>query len=223
MVRQLVLPLDGRTALGREDFIAAPGNENALAFLERWPNWPSRAAAIFGPEGSGKTHLAAIWAALSGAQTLSAADVNMENIARSGPHLVIEDVDALAPTLERDAALVALFDRPKTTLLLTGRAAPAGWDVALADLTSRFNSTIAFPVWAPDDTLLAGLVRKLFADRQLGVSEGVVGRMVSSLERTPAAIREFVTLADKTAMAEKRAVTERLVLELLAENSPENP
>ena len=122
---------------------------------------------------------------------------------------------------KRDRALFALFERPAGTLLLAGRAPPWEWKAALADLRSRFDALLAFPMWAPDETLLLGLIRKHFSDRQIEVPEGVVKRILTHVERTPDAIAAFVARADARAMAEKRAVTERLVLELIeAETRP---
>ena len=72
---QLVLPIAPRPRLTRADFIAAPGNERALAFLESWPRWPAPAAVLHGPAAAGKSHLVQIWAALSGASVVSAADL----------------------------------------------------------------------------------------------------------------------------------------------------
>jgi len=75
MAGQLVFPFGVEPALGREDFILAPCNEQAIQFIKRWPDWPTRTAAIFGPAHCGKTHLAAIWQSMTNAQTVSARDV----------------------------------------------------------------------------------------------------------------------------------------------------
>src|SRR6185436_19923398 len=93
----------------------------------------------------------------------------------------------------------------------------AQWPVELPDLKSRFAALLAFPLWAPDEALLTALTRKLFTDRQLGVPDTVIMRIVRSVERSPAAIRDFVARADARALAEKRPVTVALVAELLGE------
>jgi chromosomal replication initiation ATPase DnaA len=137
---------------------------------------------------------------------------------------VIEDVDSEEPCEARDRALLALLERPAGTLLLTGRTAPSDWPVSIGDLKSRFHSLIAFAMWVPDEKLLSALVTKHFADRQLEVTEGVVRRIVTHVERTPEAVAAFVTRADRKALAERRPVTDRLVLELIeAEGKPQNP
>ncbi len=112
--------------------------------------------------------------------------------------------------------LLALFEQPSCMLLLTGRAAPLEWPVAIDDLRSRFDSLLAFAMWAPDETLLAGLVRKYFADRQLAVPDTVVSRILTHVERTPEAVAAFVARTDLKALSERRALSERLVLDLIA-------
>ena len=222
---QLVFPFGVEPALGREDFILAPCNEQAVQFIRRWPDWPTTAAAIYGPPHCGKTHLAAVWRDMADAEGLPARDLTPEMVpaiaSRAGCAILIEDVDRDEPCEDRDRALLALLDRPAGALLLTGRAPPSDWPVAVRDLKSRFCALIAFPMWVPDDKLLCALVTKHFADRQLEVTEGVVRRIVTHVERTPEAVAAFVARADKKALAEKRPVTDRLVVELIeAEMEP---
>ena len=213
MPDQLALPFGSRPALGREAFIVAPCNEQALRFIERWPDWPTRAAAIWGPPDSGKTHLARIFCDLSGGRLVAARDLSTVDPDAAGA-IAIELDDAPADS-ERDRKLFALFERPSGTLLLTGRSPPPEWNTVLGDLRSRFDALLAFPVWAPDDQLLSALVRKQFADRQLDVTDAIVKRMLIHVERTPQAIAAFIARIDEKALAEKRAVGERLVMELL--------
>ncbi len=70
--RQLVLALDHAVSFAREDFLGGPSNASALTLIERWPDWPDRIMALVGPHGSGKSHLATIWAETTGARVLAA-------------------------------------------------------------------------------------------------------------------------------------------------------
>jgi protein-tyrosine phosphatase len=133
----------------------------------------------------------------------------------AGASLAIELSDMARSDVNRDRALMALFERPAGNLLLTARSHPSEWALTIADLKSRYDSLLAFPVWAPDDALLTGLIRKHFSDRQLEVADAVVARLLTHLERSPEAIAAFIARSDEKARAEKRAVTERLVLELI--------
>jgi chromosomal replication initiation ATPase DnaA len=216
MPAQLVFPFGVEPALGREDFILAPCNEQAVQFIRRWPDWPTRAAALYGPPHSGKTHLAAIWRSMADGEAVPARGLAPDLVPTIASRaLVIEDVDSNEPSEDRDRALLALLERQAGALLLTARTPPVDWPVAIGDLRSRFLSLVAFRMWAPDDNLLSALVIKHFADRQLEVTEGVVKRIVTHVERTPEAVAAFVARADIKALAEKRSVTDRLVLELI--------
>jgi chromosomal replication initiation ATPase DnaA len=226
---QLPLPLEVRPALGRGAFIVAAPNAAGVRFIDQWPDWPVARAVLHGPEGSGKSHLVEVWRAASGAMVQPAQLLTPDWVASLPPGVAVavEDVDSTPPGETRDKALFALLERAVDVkagaLVLTGRTPPETWPVALSDLASRFKALLAFPLWGPDDALLEALARKLFADRQLGVPDAVITRMVRSLERTPAAIRDFVALADRRALAEHSPVTLRLVTGLIGAERGENP
>ncbi|HEV2652836.1 MAG TPA: hypothetical protein VGU69_16370 [Rhizomicrobium sp.] len=217
MPSQLILPLHTAPALGRADFIVGPGNAEAVAFIDSYPGWAAPAAALVGPPGSGKSHLTAAWAAISGAIVIDASRLDERAAAAltPGAPVAIENVDA-APGTSHEAALFALFNAGGP-MLLTGREAPRDWPVLLPDLGSRYAALLAFTLWQPDDALLASIARKLFTDRQLDVPQTVIQRMLRSVERSPAAIRDFVARADARALAEKRPITAALVSDMLAE------
>jgi len=211
---QLTLPLATDPALTRDDLVVAPGNTEAVAFIDSWPAWSAPTAALYGPAGCGKTHLALVWAKRAGARIIDARSLD-DGLAAplKAVALVIDNVD-LADPAERDSALFALFNRGETMLLI-GRETPSDWPVLLPDLASRFRALLAFSLWAPDDALLGALARKLFTDRQLRVPDAVIDRMIVSLERSPASIRDFVHRLDQEALAQKRPITLGLVRELL--------
>ncbi len=221
MARQLPLPLEIRPARSRDDFIVAPSNAAAVRFVDSWPDWPERKGALFGPKGSGKSHLVEVWRTASAALRVRAEDITPDWIlsAAADAAIAIEDVDGSggAPTRERDIALLALFERPEGSLMFTGVAPPDRWPAATGDIRSRFDALLAVAMELPDDALLADLTRKLFSDRQLRVPNAVIARMLSALERTPAAVSAFIAAADQKALAERRIVSERLVMELLEE------
>jgi len=219
MPSQLPLPLEIRAAFTRADFVPSLASAPALAFIDSWPNWLASSAVLFGPGGSGKTHLVSAWSAASRAQIVPAAALS-GSVARLDPSLpvAVEDVDSADVNPARDSAIFSLLERATkdAPVLLTGHAPPAQWKATLPDLSSRFSALLAFSLWAPDDELLFAIARKLFADRQLAVPDTVIQKMVTSLERSPAAMRDFVARADAKALAEGRAVNLALVREMLA-------
>jgi chromosomal replication initiation ATPase DnaA len=206
---QLTLKLDHHNAMSRADFIAAPGNAQALAYLDAFPDWMAPAAALIGPPASGKTHLAHVWAKRAGATLIEARDLREP---LSGP-LAIENVE---DGVGDERALFAIMERG-TPLLLTARGTPSGWRTSLPDLASRFAALIVFDLGAPDEALLMALAVKLFADRQLLVPENVVTVLVRQLERSPAAIRDFIGRADRAALEAQKPINLQLIRGLMSD------
>jgi len=214
--RQLALALNHSESFAREDFLQGPSNAAALALIDRWPDWPSRVMALTGPQGSGKSHLAAIWAEETGARFISMRNLDGEQLpaALATGALVAED---FSPGAFDEAALFHLLNLAQQEgayVLLTARTPPAGWTVALADLASRLRAIPAVALSAPDDRLLRAVIVKLFADRQLAVDENLIAYLVARMERSFPAARTAVDRLDREAMRQQRAVNRALAAEL---------
>ena len=213
---QLALALDHGESLAREDFLAGPPNAAALALIERWPDWPSRIVLLRGPPGSGKSHLAAIWARGSGARMLSprALDGAGVPIALATGALVLEN---LAAGHFDEAAMFHLLNlarEERAYVLITAHSAPATWRIEVPDLASRLRAIPVVALEAPDDALLRAVIVKLFADRQLAVDESLVAYLANHIERSFAAARAAVAALDREALRLKRPVTRALAGEL---------
>ncbi len=219
--RQLVLDLPTRPALGRADFFVSPANELALAQVDAWPAWPSGRLAITGPAGAGKTHIAHVWATLSSAQIL-ADPASLDLAALPGDAaLAIEDVDRLAGDAAAEVALFHLCNHLAAgggSLMISGREPPARWPIVLPDLASRLGVAAVARLEAPDDDLLAALLVKLFADRQLAVSPELIRYLVSRMDRSFAAAEKLVADLDRTGLTRHRPITARLAAEVLFGN-----
>lgn len=214
--RQLPLALGFRERFGREDFLAGPSNAAALALVERWPDWPARTVALVGPDGSGKSHLAAIWAKSAGARSIASHAIAPASVptALATGALVIEDLREGAC---EDAALFHLLNLAREQgdfVLITARTPPSGWAIRLRDLASRLRALPAVTLAPPDDALLRAVMVKLFADRQLAVDEGLIGYLVARIERSFAAARAIVAELDREALRQKREVNKVLAAEL---------
>jgi chromosomal replication initiation ATPase DnaA len=214
--RQLALALGHDESFAREDFLAGPQNAAALALIERWPEWPSRAILLVGPEGSGKSHLAAIWAARSGARIIAARELDGASVPAllASGALVVED---LATWHVEERALFHLLNLAReqnANLLFTARSQPGAWPVKLPDLISRLRELPVVNLDPPDDALLRVVLVKLFADRQLDVDEALIAYLVTRMERSFAAARATVAALDREALRQQRPVTRTLASEL---------
>ncbi|HVH01883.1 MAG TPA: chromosomal replication initiator DnaA [Amaricoccus sp.] len=218
--RQLVLDLPARPALGREDFFVSPANALAVAMVDRWPDWPMRRLAVVGPPGAGKTHLAHVWSARSGATILPAEALPQLALGEVAPDaaLAVEDADGLdARVAAAEEALFHLCNRLAAhgSLLLCGRAPPSRWPVALPDLASRLRATAVARLDPPDDALLAAVLVKLFADRQLAVGPDLVQYLLPRMHRGFEAAEAIVVALDRAGLARHRPITARLAAEVL--------
>jgi chromosomal replication initiation ATPase DnaA len=214
--RQLPLDLAHNPAQSRDDLVVGPSNIAATALVDRWPDWPSPVVVLAGPAGSGKSHLAAIWRELSGATEFTPGRLAAEAVdaAGRGP-VLIDDVDS-APIDE--AGLFHLINAVRqagTALLLTARRFPLAWGVKLPDLESRLMAASTVEIHEPDDALLAGVVTKLFADRQVEVEPHVVQFLVRRIERSLSTAIDVVARLDHAALEHKSRITRALATQVV--------
>ncbi len=221
--RQLAfdLPLDPR--YGREDFLVSPSNERAYAQVERWPDWPDTVLRLEGPRGSGKSHLASIWATDARGWTVDAREVMAERVPHlvSAGALVVEDADR-GPLDE--AALFHLLNlarERKAHVVVTAAGPPDGWGLSTRDLLSRLRLAPSVALDPPDDALLKAVLVKLFVDRQLVVDTSVVDVLALRLERSLARAAEAVAELDREALSRGRRITRAMAAELAARLSPD--
>ena len=220
MSEQLIFPLPIRSAQGREDFFIAPANALALSTLDAVQSWPNGRMILIGPEGAGKSHLAAIWAQEQGAAIIAAADLEDADAPRlvAGGAAVVECADAISADPAREKALFHLHNLMQAEggkLLLTARTPPRDWGLVLPDLVSRMQASASVRITPPDDALLAAVLVKLFADRQLSVAPALIDWLVTRMDRSLSMARRLVVALDDRALAEKRAITRPLAAQVL--------
>lgn len=217
-MRQLAFDLPARESFCRDEFFVSSTNALALAALDGG-DWPGGRLVLAGPQGSGKTHMARMWAAeQSAALTDGAAlaETDVAALAAAG-RVVVEDAEAVAGNRAAEEALFHLHNLvcPAGRLLLTARAPVRDWGLGLADLESRLAAAPVAALALPDDALLAAVLVKLFADRQVEVPAPLIPWLVRRMERTIGAARALVAALDALALAEGRPITRRLAAEVL--------
>jgi chromosomal replication initiation ATPase DnaA len=218
--RQLALALCHAESFAREDFLSGPSNAVALALVDAWPDWSHRTVMLTGPEGSGKSHLATIWAQAAGARLIAARALEEANVpaALATGALVVEDI--AAGSFEERALfhLLNLAREQEAFVMLTARTPPT--TLAIPDLSSRLKALPVAAIAPPDDGLLRAVLLKLFSDRQLAVDEALLGYVGTRIERSFAAARALVARLDAEAMRRKRPLTRALASEILRTGEP---
>jgi DnaA regulatory inactivator Hda len=227
MTRQLPLDLSGDPSYRRDDFLPAEANAVALAWVERWPDWPGPALALAGPSGSGKTHLLRVWAERAKARLLTPADLSVGafpavlDAIGDATSVALDDARGVAADADRERQLFHLFNWLRERggwLAMAAVEPPSRWPVALPDLASRLRTAQVAEISPPDDALLAAVLVKLFRDRQVQITADVVDYLIRRMDRSLAAARAVVDAADHQALAQKRPVSVKLLSELFADD-----
>ena len=217
---QLALPLAHRPALAARDFLVDESNAAAVAWLERWPDWPATALVIIGPEGAGKTHLARVFAERTGAPVFEGRRLAMAALSplvEGAPAAVVVDDGDQVPEWTILFHLYNILAGREGHLLLTARQAPSRWPIGLPDLRSRLLTAPIAAIAPPGDALLAAVLAKLFSDRGIAIDPDVVGYLALRIERSFAAAQQVVAAIDRHALAAGRRVTLPLVRAALPE------
>jgi chromosomal replication initiation ATPase DnaA len=221
---QLAIAFPRRTALGRADFLVSAGNEAAVAWLDRWPDWPAGTLVLYGPRGCGKTHLVHLWREHTGGLAFAGERLDEASLSAlietSPPGVAVDDAERAGERI-----LLHLYNccrERRLGLLLTAERPPGAWSIRLGDLRSRLRAAVALGIAPPDDALLGAVLVKHFADRQLRVTPEVIAYLVSRLERSFAAAADIAARLDAAALAGGRAVTVPLARRLLSECEPQS-
>ena len=212
---QLPLPFVHVPRYGLDDFMPSSSNAEALAAMARWPAWPDRVQLLLGPAGSGKSHLARIWAARADAALLDPTHLVGDLDALAIRNVVIEDADRVGI---REAALFHFLNLVRErglSLLITARVRPSAWSLATADLLSRLRLAPSVAIEAPDDALMRAVLVKLFADRQLSVDASVVEYLALRLDRSLDAAGWAVMALDRASLDRQRRITRPMAADLL--------
>lgn len=208
-------------AHGREDFMIGQSNQSAVNWIDRWPNWPAPVLIVNGPAASGKTHIAAVWQDRTKAAPVKPEMLtthSAQDLAALGPCLLVDGVDPWLGTRDAEETLFHLYNIMKEegrTMLLTSRASPSHIQFAIADLASRLRAAPCANIMSPDETLLQNVIVKMFADRQLAISEEVLNYILPRMERSFVAARDIVEKADSMALSKKRPVSVPLMRDVL--------
>jgi chromosomal replication initiation ATPase DnaA len=214
--RQLALALPHTESLTRDDFLEGTANEAGLALIESWPDWPNRVMLLVGPEGSGKSHLAAIWAERAGARSTVAHALSAESVPAdlATGALVVEDLKPQGFDERAMFHLLNLARQDEAFVLVTARIPASAFEIELRDLRSRLRAVPIVSLLPPDDLLFRGLIVKYCTDRQMAVDESLVSYLASRIERSYAAARQAVERLDTEALRRGRPVTRALAAEL---------
>lgn len=225
MAEQLVLDLPHRPAMGAGDFLVSACNAEAIAVVDKWPDWNSRVRLIEGPAGSGKSHIANVWRLKSNAVSMDPGALHIDSLDRQplSDGIVLEDLDRRSFD---DRALFHLMNLSRERgfdMLLNARTPPSRWNVELPDLISRLRAVPVAKIGMPDDALLGAVLLKHFSDRQLNVEPQVLKFLAQRTTRSMDAVRELAAAIDHAALVSGKKITRHFAGEILEKFQTDNP
>ena len=206
-MNQHVFDYGDEPAFDESTFLVADSNAAAMAWINRWPDWDGRGLAIWGPHGSGKTHLADIWRQRSGARLVNICEIDRAFLdSWQGGNLLLED----RPDGVGESGLLHVINLVREEggyLLITDTAPPARWSISLPDLRSRLAALPAVAIGRPEDDLIGAVLAKQLRDRRIKVGDGVIPYLALRMERSFGAIGTIVECLDRLSLVEKRRIT----------------
>jgi len=210
-IAQLRLPFAEGDAYRPAEFVVSECNAEAIGEIETWRAWPVPVLAVIGPAGSGKSHIARLWAERAGASVLNPPLGDVETLP-TGP-IVVEDADRVGA----DVTMFHLLNRvePDAAVLLTARTPPRAWPTALPDLRSRLNALRFVTVSTPDDAVLGSVLASLLRARHILPDEDLIPYLLRRIERSVDAARRVVDHLDEAAGTLKREVNRSLAAQVL--------
>lgn len=210
---QLRLPLRQEAPQSAADFVVSESNSLAASVLSTWPEMAGSVLSIFGPSGSGKSHLAAAWVERTGAIALHGAEAALVDPRELEGQMVLLDraQDADDESLFH---LINLTQSGGGALLLASRDPPGAWACELPDLRSRLNAIRTVGLDAPDDAVLGAMLKRAFATRNITPGDEVIDYLARRIDRSADAVEHIVDRLD----ACHRPVTRVLARQVLGDS-----
>ena len=216
MSDQLILEFPSHKAYKKEDFYVSPSNQQAYDFINSWPRWIKRTVNIFGPSGSGKSHLASILKNKTSCLQVNSNELN-ENIFikyKTKEALIIENLDEkISENLLFALWNIALQDNKY--LMITSKKSIVSYKFKLKDLASRINSSLIIGIKLPSDDLISVILAKNFSDKQIKVEKKHIEYIIKRIDRSYEKISQFILIIDKYSLKKGSPFSLKLIKEVL--------
>ena len=216
MNNQLIFKFPTKKIYLKEDFYVSKSNEEAYNFISRWPKWIKKIVNIFGPPGSGKTHVSSILKNKTSYLHIDAKhlDDNIFFQFKSKEALIIENFnEKTSEKLMFSLWNIVLQDNKY--LLITSHKPINTYKFNLPDLKSRINSCIRIGIRLPDDDLIGVMLAKNFSDRQVTVEKKHIDYIIKRIDRSYEKISQFISILDKSSLKKGAPFSLKLIKEVL--------
>tara|TARA_B100001765_G_scaffold88219_1_gene54066 strand:+ start:404 stop:1063 length:660 start_codon:yes stop_codon:yes gene_type:complete len=213
---QLILKFPTNKIYLKEDFYVSTSNQDAYNFINSWPKWIKRIANIFGPPGSGKTHLTSILQSKTSVLTIKSKILNDKIFFKfkTKEVLIIENLDEkVSENLLFSIWNMALQDNKY--LLITSDKPINTYKFKLPDLKSRLSSSMIIGVKLPSDDLIGVILTKNFSDKQIKIEKKHVDYIIKRIDRSYEKISQFILTLDKYSLKKGSPFSLKMIKEVL--------
>ena len=216
MNNQLILKFPTHHAYKKEDFYVSPSNQEAYDFINSWPQWVKRIVNIFGPYGSGKSHLASILKNKTSCLKVEADKINNKTLFnfKTKEALIIENLNEKVPE-ELLFSIWNLALQDNKYLLITSTKPIGSYKFKLKDLISRLKSSLTIGINLPSDDLISVIIAKNFSDKQIKVEKKHIDYIIKRIDRSYEKISQFISILDKYSLKKGKPVGLKLIKQVL--------
>lgn len=223
------LPLGVRLREGASFANYYPGiNRDAVRLLQASATAPGEFIYLWGPRGSGKTHLLHAVCHQAGARSQPLAYLPLRELASLSPEalegleqlplVMMDDIDALAGQANWETALFHLYNRIREQggrLIMAGLHSPASIGIVLPDLRSRLAGGLVLQLRALPDHDKAEALRLQARQRGMDMPEEVAAYLLRRCPRDMTALFALLDVLDQATLAAQRKLTIPFVKEVL--------
>ena len=213
---QLILKFPTQQAYKKEDFYVSPSNQEAYDFINSWPKWIKRIINIFGPSGSGKSHLASMLKSKTSCLWIDSNELNEKTFLKfkTQETLIIENLnEKISEKLLFTLWNIALQDNKY--FLITSTKPLNSYKFKMNDLLSRVNSSLIIGISLPSDDLISVILAKNFSDKQIKVEKKHIDYIIKRIDRSYEKISQFILTLDKYSLKKGSPFSLKLVKEVL--------
>ena len=213
---QLILKFPTQQAYKKEDFYVSSSNQEAYDFINSWPKWIKRIMNIFGPTGSGKSHLASMLKSKTSCLWIDSNELNEKTFLKfkTKEALIIENLnEKVSEKLLFTLWNIALQDNKY--FLITSTKPINSYKFKMNDLVSRVNSSLIIGISLPSDDLISVILAKNFSDKQIEVEKKHIDYIIKRIDRSYEKISQFVSILDKYSLKKGNPFSLKLIKEVL--------
>ena len=216
MTDQLILKFPSDKNYSKEDFFVTSSNKEAYDFINSWPKWVKRIVNIFGPPGSGKTHITSI---LKSKTSVLETESNLLN---DNIFFKFKTKEALIiKNLNENISEKLFFSLWNTViqdnkyLLITSINPISTYKLKLLDLKSRIRSCMSIRIKLPSDELISVILAKNFSDKQITVEKKHIDYIIKRIDRSYEKISQFISILDTYSLKKASPLNLKLIKEVL--------